>query len=50
MEYEKAVITTVTLPKSLVMKIDRLVTKGVFPSRADAIRYAVEMLLKKYEG
>jgi Arc/MetJ-type ribon-helix-helix transcriptional regulator len=30
MEYEKAVITTVTLPKSLVRKIDRLVTKGFF--------------------
>lgn len=50
MEYEKAVITTVTLPKSLVMKLDRLVTKGVFPTRADAVRYAVERLLKRYEG
>jgi hypothetical protein len=50
MEYEKAVITTVTLPKSLVRKLDRLVTKGVFPTRADAVRYAVERLLKRYEG
>lgn len=50
MEYEKAVITTVTLPRSLVRKIDKLVTKGAFPTRADAMRYAVERLLKKYEG
>ncbi len=45
MEHKKAV-TTVTLPRSLVMKIDKLVTKGIFPTRADAIRYAVERLLK----
>jgi Ribbon-helix-helix protein, copG family. len=49
-EHEKAVVTTVTLPRSLVRKIDKLVTKGIFPSRADAVRYAVERLLKRYEG
>jgi len=49
-EYEKSVITTVTLPRPLVRKIDRLVMRGLFPNRADAIRYAVEKLLERYEA
>ncbi|ABL88125.1 putative transcriptional regulator, CopG/Arc/MetJ family [Pyrobaculum islandicum DSM 4184] len=48
MEYEKSVVTTVILPKHLVRKIDRLVTRGYFRSRGDVIKYAIENLLKKY--
>lgn len=50
METERAALTTVTLPVSLVKKIDRLVSMGFFPNRCEAVRYAIEKLLEKYEG
>ncbi|AET31840.1 ribbon-helix-helix domain-containing protein [Pyrobaculum sp. 3827-6] len=50
MEAERAVLTTVTLPASLVKKVDKLVSRGFFPNRCEAVRYAVEKLLEKYEG
>ncbi|WP_333639466.1 type II toxin-antitoxin system ParD family antitoxin [Pyrobaculum aerophilum] len=50
MEIERTVLTTVTLPKPLVKKIDRLVSRGFFPNRCEAVRYAVEKLLEKYGG
>ncbi len=38
-------LITLHMPEELVREIDELVAKGVFPSRSEAIRYAVVKLL-----
>lgn len=43
-------IISVRLPVWMVNKIDDLVYKGVFVSRAEVIRYGVRIVLKKYEN
>jgi|Deesub1362B_J571_1020462.scaffolds.fasta_scaffold07156_3 Arc/MetJ-type ribon-helix-helix transcriptional regulator len=41
----KRVIVPVPLPEGLVKKIDELVKRGMFSSRAEALRYGARLLL-----
>lgn len=45
MSMGKRVIVPVPLPEGLVRKIDELVKRGIFSSRAEALRYGVRLLL-----
>jgi len=40
---------TIKLPKKWIVLLDELVARGEFPTRSEAIRYAIRELLKRYE-
>jgi len=40
------VVATVHLPREYIEALDQLVKEGMFPSRAEAIRWAVRNMLK----
>ena len=42
---QKTVVISLHIPESLLRELDELVAEGVFPSRSEAIRYAIRMLL-----
>ena len=42
-------VITVRLPEHLLKEIDDLVEKGVFTTRAEAIRAAIRALLERYK-
>jgi len=40
---------TLKIPEKWVHALDELVARGEFPTRSEAIRYAIRELLKRYE-
>jgi len=40
---------TLKLPEKWVHALDELVRRGEFPTRSEAIRYAIREMLKKYK-
>jgi len=46
----KTRVIAVRLPEELVSRLDELVKKGVFRSRNDAIKRAVELLISSEEN
>ena len=47
-ETNEFVVVSFKARRKLIDKLDKLVESGVFPSRSEAIREAIVMLLKKY--
>lgn len=47
---EKMELISFHLPKPLFDIVDNLVRQGVYPSRSEAIRDAIRLLLEKYFG
>gem|GEM_PF-883734 len=45
--YEKMRLVTVHLPKPMLETIDKLVEEGRYPSRSEAIRAALRLLIKR---
>lgn len=46
---ERMKLISVHLPEWMLNKLEKLVMKGIFPSRSEAIRVAICLLLNKYE-
>lgn len=46
----RMVTTTIRIPLSLVNELDKLIEKGIFRSRSEAIRHAVLQLLAYYRA
>ncbi len=42
---EKMALISVHIPKQMLEELDELVTRGIFPSRSEAIRIAIRDLL-----
>ena len=42
-------LISVRIPDELLKEVDYLVEKGVFQSRAEAIRYALRIMLQQYK-
>jgi len=47
-ETNEFIVISFKARKRLIDKLDRLVENGVFPSRSEAIREAINMLITKY--
>ena len=45
---EAGVQLTFRIPRAILAEIDRLIEKGYFRNRSDAVREAVRMLVAKY--
>jgi len=43
------VVVSFKIKRSVIEKLDKLVDKGVFPSRSEAIRYAILILISKLQ-
>jgi Arc/MetJ-type ribon-helix-helix transcriptional regulator len=49
-EGEKLVLISLRIPKKMYEELENLVTRGLFPSRSEAIRHAIRsLLLKEHE-
>ena len=46
---ERMKLISVHLPEWMITNLEKLVAKGVFPSRSEAIRVAICLLLNKFE-
>ncbi len=46
----KVVVVSVKMPKELLKEIDRLVEKGIFTSRSEAIRRGIALLIRNYNS
>jgi len=47
-ERERMRLISVHLPEWMIRELEKLVEKGYFPSRSEAIRVAIHMLLMRY--
>jgi len=45
----KTVGVSIRLPKKMWEKLEELVNMGLYPSRSEAIRDAIRLLLRKYD-
>ncbi len=46
---EKMTLISVHIPKQILKELDGLVKQGVFPSRSEAIRFAIIDLIRRSE-
>ena len=46
----RRVTVTFKVPSDVLEKLDRLVASGVFSSRSEALRRALVLLIRQYEG
>lgn len=46
---DDTIVVSFKVKRSLVEKLDKLVDKGVFPSRSEAIRYAILTLISRIQ-